>query len=128
MKAPAILIESVERSHDAQDNYSHNNPASLFTGSDLGDEKKNRRVADQLKKEIAADSVVYGIKGIKNGQYEKGQEGEGESYLPDLQNPLCCPSIKPEEEGPTQEDYLYGRRPKEYMRGKKGGNKKRSDY
>jgi hypothetical protein len=32
-----------------------------------------------LEKKISADSIVNGIKGIKNGQNKKDYEGEGES-------------------------------------------------
>jgi len=123
MKAPKVLIETIERGQDAQNNDCQDDPSLFFRRNNLSNEKENRRITDQLEKKITADCVVYGVKGIKNGQNKKGHKGKGESNPPDLQRPLFYPSIEPEKEGPTQEDDLYGRGPKEYVGGKKGGEK-----
>jgi len=100
MEAPKVLIEAIERGQEAQDSDYYTDPLGLFGGRDLSNEKKNHPITNQLEKEIPADCVVNGIKGIKDGQNKKDHKGKGESNLPDLQSPLCYPSIKPKKEGP----------------------------
>jgi hypothetical protein len=56
---------------------------SLFVRRDLDDKKKNHRIADQMEKKTAAEDIIYGMKGINNGQNKKDYEGKGESNLSD---------------------------------------------
>ena len=106
LEAPEILIETIERGQDTQDDDCQDNPARLFRRRDLVNEKKDHNVTNQIKKKIAAEGIVYGMKGIKNSQGKEDNKGQGESNPPDLQSPLCYPSIEPEKERPTEEYYL----------------------
>ena len=106
LKAPEVLIETVQRGQDAQDNDCQGYPACFFERRRLDDEKKDHTIADQKKEKIAAEGIVYGMKGIKNSQGKEDNKGQGESNPPDLQSPLCYPSIEPEKERPTEEYYL----------------------
>jgi hypothetical protein len=73
---------------------------------DLPDEKKYRNIADQKKEKMATDGIVYGMKGINDGQDKKDYEGERKANALDLQNPLCYPSIEPDKDGPPKEDHV----------------------
>jgi hypothetical protein len=53
-----------------------------------------------LKKEIPAESIIYGVKRIKNGQYKKDYKREGKRGPSKLHNPLCYPLIEPDKKGP----------------------------
>jgi hypothetical protein len=66
----------------------------------LEDEKKDHKVTNHIKKKIAADGIVYGVKGIKDGQDKKDNEWKGENDFLYLQSPLSYPSIKPQKEDP----------------------------
>jgi hypothetical protein len=88
LKAPEILIETIERGCDAQDNDCQGYPARFFRRRDLGNEKKDHKVTNQIKKKIAADSIVYGLEGIKNSQDKKDNERKRKSGFLYLQRPL----------------------------------------
>jgi hypothetical protein len=44
--------------------------------------------------------MIYGVKRIKDGQYQKENKRQGEGNPPNVQNSLFNPSIEPEKEGP----------------------------
>jgi hypothetical protein len=67
---------------------------------DLNNEKKDHHIADQKKEKVAANSIIYGMKGIKDGQYTEDPKGKRKGDPPRLQNPLCYPFIEPQEKGP----------------------------
>ena len=101
MKAPKVLIKAIKRGQDTQDHDCCADPTGILGGKNLSDEKKNRCIADQIKKEIAADGIVNGVEGIKNGQNKKDRKGKRKTNSPDLQRPFCYPFIEPEEKSPA---------------------------
>jgi hypothetical protein len=77
LEAPEILIEAIERGQDAQGYNCQGNPARLFGRRDLDNEKKDHNITDQAKEKIAADGIVYRVKGIEDGQDKKDNEWKG---------------------------------------------------
>ncbi len=77
LEAPEMLIQAVQRGKDTQYDYDQSNPTGFSHRTDVSNEEEYRRIADESEEEIPAEDVVYGLKGVNDGQEKKYQKGEG---------------------------------------------------